>query len=211
VTTGIVTTGITDATGYLLAAGTDPDGPWAIVDGLVNERQVERVGRPVAGSPGVDLTRWETTRACLDGVVARRGDPAALIVLPPAARRLACASIDGQAWRYVLDGTLTAAMHVARAGLPHLLAGHGGPLVLVGWQPDPDGPDAAGAAASAALGGLARALAAEVAARGVRPNALLLPRQAPVAGQAGLRLLLAPDAPYIVGEVLTPRPIAGQA
>lgn len=206
-----MTTGTLNEAGYLLVAGTDPDGPWAIVDGLVDERQVERVGRPVAGSPGVDLTRWEATRACLEGVVARRGVPGALIVLPPAPRQLALARLDAQAWRHALDGTLTAAMHVARAGLPHLLRGGGGPLVLVGWQPDPDGPDAAGAAASAALGGLARALAAEVAARGVRPNALLLPRLAPMAGQAGLRLLLAPDTPYIVAEVLTPRPIAMQA
>ncbi len=80
---------------------------------------------------------------------------------------------DG-AWRTTLDINLTGAMLLARAGLPHLVAGGGGSVVLVasvsGFAATPG--SAAYEASKAGLIALARSIAVDYGIHGVRATAL---------------------------------------
>ncbi len=104
-----------------------------------------------------------TTLGGLDGVVYSAG----IDLQAP------LAETQDSAWEAVLDVNLTGAMRVCRAALRHF-APDGGSIVLVssgaGLRPLPD--RTAYCASKAGLNMLAKALAAELAPRGIRVNAL---------------------------------------
>lgn len=89
---------------------------------------------------------------------------------------LPAAEIPLDDWRLTLDTNLTAAFTGAQAQLPAMLARGGGSLIftstIVGHELGLPGM-AAYAASKAGLIGLARVIAAEYGARGIRANALL--------------------------------------
>jgi NAD(P)-dependent dehydrogenase (short-subunit alcohol dehydrogenase family) len=104
-----------------------------------------------------------TALGSLDGVVYCAG----IDLLSP------LAETRDAAWEHILDVNLTGAMRVCRAALRHFAPG-GGSMVLVssgaGLRPLPD--RSAYCASKAGLNMLAKALASELAPRGIRVNAL---------------------------------------
>ncbi len=170
-----------------------------------------RVGDPVVLSAGpdpptgpagaivADPTAWDRAVAAVDRV---RGEPCALVTLPPPVEPTPFEGVDDDLWRRTVLQHLTVPMHLARATLPHLIAGGGGTVVFVAWDVREEGL-AHQAAVSAAVGQLGRALAAEVGRQGVRVNTVCAPPGR--LADAAPAIALALGAGYMTGEVLLTR------
>lgn len=133
---------------------------------------------------GLDVTGHIADLTCADQVAALRaavGQVGVLVnnagmgsVRAPALNRV-FVDLDPADWHRALDASLTTAMLVTRAFLPEMLAQGWGRVVMMASVTGPRVAipgEAAYGAAKAALVGLTRTLALEVASRGVTVNAV---------------------------------------
>ncbi len=126
----------------------------------------------ISGTPPVDVSDAAQVEAALAGVVAAHGrldmvfSNAGVLVAGPA-EQLAIADFDR-----TIAVNLRGAFLVARFAIPHLRRGGGGSIVFTASTSALVGAagESAYAASKAGIAGLARALAAEVAADGIRVN-----------------------------------------
>jgi 3-oxoacyl-[acyl-carrier protein] reductase len=88
--------------------------------------------------------------------------------------RVPLAEMSDDHWHNVVDVNLSSAFYLARASLPHLTEHRGRIILITSMAASTGGAGGAGAyaAAKAGMTGLARALAKEVAARGITVNAI---------------------------------------
>ena len=88
--------------------------------------------------------------------------------------RVPLAEMSDDHWRNVVDVNLTSAFYLVRASLPHLTEHRGRIILITSMAAGSGGSGGAGAyaAAKAGMTGLTRALAKEVAARGITANAI---------------------------------------
>lgn len=134
---------------------------------------------PPSPSPVGGSVRWTaldvTDEAAVDGFAAALPPCAAVIHLAGRAGRGPLAAVAAAEWRELIEVNLTSAFLVARAALPALRAARGG-LVLCSSSNGLNGGSAlsgpAYAAAKAGLLNLARYLAREWAADGIRVNCI---------------------------------------
>jgi 3-oxoacyl-[acyl-carrier protein] reductase len=140
-------------------------------DGAVED--IKALGRRVV-SLQVDVTGSTAVSEAVGQAAAELG---AIYVLVANAggllRRVPLATMTDQHWHDVLDTNLSSAFYLVRAGLEHMT--DGGRIVLMSSLAANTGGGAgagAYAAAKAGLLGLARALAKEVAPRGIAVNAV---------------------------------------
>jgi NAD(P)-dependent dehydrogenase (short-subunit alcohol dehydrogenase family) len=127
-----------------------------------------------------------------------------LVVLPPEDDRVEVFDLEYRRWRRTLDAGLTAAMSLCRAASSAFATG-GGSIVLVTHDTDRPGVSVHTAAVSGAVQMLARALAVEVGARGIRVNAVAVEPGRLASAVPALRLLLSEAAAYVTGEVVRVR------
>jgi 3-oxoacyl-[acyl-carrier protein] reductase len=88
--------------------------------------------------------------------------------------RVPLAEMSDSHWREVVDLNLSSAFYLVRASLPHLTDHRGRIILITSMAASTGGSGGAGAyaAAKAGLAGLTRALAKEVAVRGITVNAI---------------------------------------
>jgi 3-oxoacyl-[acyl-carrier protein] reductase len=88
--------------------------------------------------------------------------------------RVPLAEMSDDHWRNVVDVNLTSAFYLVRASLPYLTEHRGRIILITSMAAGSGGSGGAGAyaAAKAGMTGLTRALAKEVAARGITANAI---------------------------------------
>lgn len=88
--------------------------------------------------------------------------------------RVPLAEMSDEHWHNVVDVNLSSAFYLVRASLPHLTEGRGRIILISSMAASTGGSGGAGAyaAAKAGMTGLTRALAKEVAARGITVNAI---------------------------------------
>jgi 3-oxoacyl-[acyl-carrier protein] reductase len=88
--------------------------------------------------------------------------------------RVPLAEMTDDHWQAVMDVNLSSAFYLARASLPHLTEHRGRIIMITSMAAHTGGSGGAGAyaAAKAGMTGLTRALAKEVAGRGITVNAI---------------------------------------
>ena len=88
--------------------------------------------------------------------------------------RVPLAEMSDEHWREVVDVNLSSAFYLVRASLPYLTEHRGRIILITSMAANTGGSGGAGAyaAAKAGMAGLTRALAKEVAARGITVNAI---------------------------------------
>ena len=193
--------------------------------------EITALGRR-AHAIAVDLSQPQAAEAAVDEAAARLGGLDALVANAGAIDRAPALEVSLEEFRKVVETDLTSPFAAARAAARHMLAGDGGGIVLVASLLSFQGGlgVASYAAAKAGAANLARALANEWAALGVRVNAVAPGyvateltaslRADPVRGPAidaripagrwagaddlagPVAFLLSPDARYVHGHVL---------
>ncbi|MDP9234236.1 MAG: SDR family oxidoreductase [Actinomycetota bacterium] len=143
--------------------------------------ELNQLGEGAAAGVVADLTAESEVEHLVASTAARFGSVEVLVnnagmtsVADPGASG-PLGEITTRDWKHSLDRDLTTAFLVSRAALPHLLARGWGRIINVASVTGPVMAmrnDAAYAAGKAGMVGLTRALALEVAARGVTVNAV---------------------------------------
>jgi (+)-trans-carveol dehydrogenase len=137
-------------------------------------KEVEALGRRVAATQA-DMRDYPALKAAVDEAVTRLGRldivaaNAGIISYGPAAE------LDEAAWQDVIDTNLTGVWHVAKAVIPHLVAGgNGGSIVITSSNAGLKGIPNIAHYASAKHGvvGLMRTLALELAPHWIRVNSV---------------------------------------
>lgn len=153
-----------------------------------------------AGDYTADVADPEAVRAAFDRITADLGEVDALVTAAGHYDITPVSEISTDAWQRMLRVHLGGLRNTARCALPGMLARGSGVIVAVTSELAIGGGDgdAHYAAAKGAVIGLVRSLAAEVAARGVRVNAVAPgPTDTP---------LLAADSPWREPEYLATLP-----
>jgi 3-oxoacyl-[acyl-carrier protein] reductase len=164
----------------VVVTGASGDLGRAIVDGALAEgARVVAVGRtaPPEGAEAflrTDLRRKEEIEAMGREIGSRFGGADAFVHAAGINRPALAARLPDPAWEETLTVNLSAALGCARALMPAMLAKRAGSIVFLSSAAarHPLPGQAAYAASKAGLEGLARALAKELAPRGIRVNAL---------------------------------------
>lgn len=149
----------------------------------------------------VDVCDGPAVAGAIAEIRRRLGPIAALVTSAGHYEMAPIAEIDAQAWRRMLRVHLGGLFHATRACLPDMVHRRCGAVVAVSSELAVGGGehDAHYAAAKGAILGLVRSLAAEVADRGVRVNAVAPgPTDTP---------LLAPDSPWRAPDYLATLPL----
>jgi 3-oxoacyl-[acyl-carrier protein] reductase len=156
--------GVAVAGGYFPADPHDPD---------VTSRLVAEVGGECLMA-ALDVTRTESVDALAEQAVAQFGRLDYAVANAGLLRRAPLLEMTDERWNEMLDVDLTGVMRTFRAASRHM--GEGAAMVAIssiaggvyGWQ-----DHAHYAAAKAGVPGLCRSLAVELAARGIRCNAVI--------------------------------------
>ena len=166
-------------------------------------RMVRALGRRVAAAPADVRDHGQLAAA----VNRAAGELGRLDVVVAAAgglgRQAAAGELTEAAWQDMIDVNLTGAWLTCKVAVPHIIAGgRGGSVVLAGSvaavKPYPG--LAHYVAAEHAIVGLARTLAQELGADGIRVNVLL--PDGPAAGESREPLLPSPARPRDASEAL---------
>ncbi|MEO8687305.1 MAG: SDR family NAD(P)-dependent oxidoreductase [Solirubrobacteraceae bacterium] len=128
-----------------------------------------------------------------------------VVVVADAADPVAFEELDERRWRAILDARLRPAVEACIAAVHDMAERGSGCIVLIAVESE-DGPGAHVAAADGGLEGLTKALAAEVAAAGIRVNMIRTLAEDADATAETVRYL-ARDGTYTTGQVLRPRPL----
>lgn len=177
----VVVTGASRGLGRAIAVGFGGEGAWVAV--LYRDRETEAAATltqvRAAGGDGlclrVDVTSDDAVAAALGAVVEQRGGIDALVNNAAVVRdeRFALSTLD--AWEETLQTNLLGAVRCSRLAARRMLERRAGSIVNVGsvaaLRASPG--QAAYGAAKAALLALTRTLAAELAPRGIRVNAVV--------------------------------------
>lgn len=149
----------------------------------------------------VDVSDGPAVAGAVDEIRRTLGPVSALVNSAGYYEMAAVADISAQAWRRMLRVHLGGLFNTARACLPDMLDARSGAVVAVASELAVGGGDVEAhyAAAKGAIIGMVRSLAAEVADRGVRVNAVAPgPTDTP---------LLAADSPWRAPEYLQTLPL----
>ncbi|AKS30538.1 SDR family NAD(P)-dependent oxidoreductase [Mycolicibacterium goodii] len=149
----------------------------------------------------VDVSDGPAVRGAVEEIRRTLGPVSALVTSAGHYEMAAVADISPQAWRRMLRVHLGGLFNATRACLPDMLEVGSGAVVAVASELAVGGGDAEAhyAAAKGAIIGMVRSLAAEVADRGVRVNAVAPgPTDTP---------LLAADSPWRAPEYLQTLPL----
>ncbi|OBF46033.1 oxidoreductase [Mycolicibacterium peregrinum] len=149
----------------------------------------------------VDVSDATAVTGAVDEIRAELGPIAALVTSAGHYEMAPVSQISTQAWQRMLRVHVGGLFHASRACLPDMLARGSGAMVAVASELAVGGGDgdAHYAAAKGAILGLVRSLAAEVAGRGVRVNAVAPgPTDTP---------LLSDDSPWRAADYLSTLPL----
>lgn len=177
----VVITGASRGLGRALALAFAGEGAWVLAG---YQRRAEDAAATVkmlrdAGGAGeaaaFDVTRPAEVQAALQKALELRGELHVLVNNAGRVRDVPFAMMTAEEWRGVLDTNLDGAFHCTRAALPALLKAKRAAVVNVasvaGLRASPG--QTSYAASKGGLLALTRTLAAELAPRGIRVNALV--------------------------------------
>ena len=166
-------TGASRGIGAAIAAELDRLGA-KVIGTATTEAGAERIRERLAGGDGValDVTDADQVERVRREVRERHGPPLALVNNAGITRDRLLVRMSETEWREVVDANLTGAYRMSRAALPGMIKARFGRIVSIGSVVGAQGNlgQANYAAAKAGLAGFSRALALEVAARGVTVN-----------------------------------------
>jgi NAD(P)-dependent dehydrogenase (short-subunit alcohol dehydrogenase family) len=191
----------------------DVDGARHVAAAIVREG-----GR--AEAVEADVARWEDMAAAAAGLEERLGRVSVVIanagIIPPVSTGVAETSPG--TWDRVVDVCLSGAFHTAKAALPQLRAGGGGSIVFISSTAGLCGfaEYASYVAAKHGVIGLMRSLANEVAADGIRVNAVCpgttdtpaLDKEAASLGISRNELVQAEVATHLIRRLVRPDEIS---
>lgn len=177
----VAITGASRGLGRALAVAFAGEGAWVLVgyqrraeDAAATLRLVREAGG-AGEAVAFDVTRPGEVQAALQRVAELRGALHVLVNNAGRVRDVPFPMMTGEDWRGVLDTNLDGAFHCTRAALPALMKTQGAAVVNVasvsGLRASPG--QAGYSASKGGLLALTRTLAAELAPRGVRVNALV--------------------------------------
>ena len=209
--TVVVTAAAGTGIGYAAARRCTDEGARLLISDL-HERRLGEAAEKLEAETGqrpatclCDVTQEAQVRALVDAGVRELGRIDVLVNNAGLGGHARIVDITDAEWQKVLDVTLTGTMRVTRAVLPHMIGRGSGAIVnnasVLGWRAQ----EGQGhyAAAKAGVMALTRAVAMEVAASGVRVNA--------VAPSLAMHEFLSKVTPPGLLEELTAREAFGRA
>lgn len=121
-----------------------------------------------------DVTDADAVTAAVDRIRAGLGAPQLLVCAAGVVSETEIASLAPREWHRVVDASLTGSFLAMRALLPHMVSASRGAVVAIssGWATKGYARGSAYAAAKAGVEALVKSAALEVAAAGVRVNAV---------------------------------------
>jgi NAD(P)-dependent dehydrogenase (short-subunit alcohol dehydrogenase family) len=201
-----------------LAAATADEGTAELAVRLGEFGPVVLLASQHAALPGgvafvrADLGSAEEAETAWASAESGHGPLDVLVTLPAQvpADRTPVVAVHDALWARAIRGNLLVAANAARAASRSMLGRGHGRIAMVTWRLDDAAGRVADAAASGAIGQLARALASEVGEHGVTVNAVAVPPGHLVDAVAAIRLLCSPWSGYLTSETLRPLRVAPQ-
>ena len=169
----LVVTGGAQGIGAAIArAFAEAGGSCVVLD--IAEPEAELARTPRVQVMRCDVADRDALCSCIDAAIRDHGRIDGLVAAAAVQPRLRLADTDPDDWQRVIDVNLNGAVWACQAVLPAMTAARRGSIVLFGSGLGTNGraEAAAYAATKAAMVALAKSLAAETAADGVRVNVL---------------------------------------